>query len=53
MEALQCKDEIVQSNDEAMNLIPEQNRILKRNIGELAIDGKLNGMKKTLDFFIN
>ncbi|XP_055312408.1 uncharacterized protein LOC129574419 [Sitodiplosis mosellana] len=38
MEAIQCTE----NNTEAVTIQTEPNRLLKRNIGELAIDGKLN-----------
>lgn len=49
MEALQCTEE----NTEAVIVAAasEPNRILKRNIGELAVDGKLNGMNVWLKCF--
>lgn len=39
MEAIQCTE----NNSESVIVHTEPNRLLKRNIGELAIDGKLNG----------
>lgn len=39
MEAIQCKE----NTTETVIVKSEQNRILKRNIGDLAIDGKING----------
>ena len=39
MEAIQCTED----KSEAVVIHTEPNRLLKRNIGELAIDGKLNG----------
>lgn len=41
MQAIQCKE----STSETVIVKSEQNRILKRNIGDLAIDGKINGEK--------
>lgn len=38
MEAIQCQE----STSQAMITKLEQNRVLKRNIGDLAIDGKIN-----------
>lgn len=38
MEAIQCSETTTQST-----VIGESSRVLKRNIGELAVDGKING----------
>lgn len=51
MEALQCTE----ANTEAVIVATtsEPNRILKRNIGELAVDGKLNGKRLWLKCYFD
>lgn len=39
MEAIQCQE----NSNETVTVKADQIRVLKRNIGDLAVDGKLNG----------
>lgn len=41
MEAIQCREDGAEAVSVAVTT--DANRILKRNIGDLAVDGKLNG----------